>query len=224
MDKDAIKTTIAILSENKISPYDLLLAIGKDDVVPDEVIQSRKARVINRDGKENPAGYVINAIEDLKKLSFKGKDKVLDILHKAINKANNNALGQFDFKGDPKDQAQRLLHLVFIVTPLLAGADKFFNWSTDWGKYLSPTIENLSPLPKKKLMHLIGVIEMVAGIVTALNPQLGGYIVSAWLGAIAVNLVSLGENYDIVLRDLGLGLSALALARLSQGPVTKITT
>ena len=214
MDKKEIKSAIATLSDNGISPYDLLIAIGNADVVPEEIIENRKSRVLARDGKESPEGFLKNAIEDLQKMEFRGKDQVLKVLKGNAGITTLSGLGTFD--KSPSDQALCLLHLSFIITPLLAGADKFFNLTTDWSKYLAPSIEELSPLPKKKLMQLVGGIEMIAGIITALNPEIGGYIISGWLGLVTINIILSGKHYDVALRDTALALAALAMARLAK--------
>ena len=64
-------------------------------------------------------------------------------------------------------------------------------------------------------MYLVGAIEIVAGLVVAIRPQVGGYLVAAWLAGIIVNLLMMGEYYDIALRDFGLLLAAVALARIA---------
>jgi hypothetical protein len=221
MDKKEIKSAIATLSDNGISPYDLLLALGNTDVVPEEIVENRKSRVLVRDGKESPQGYLKNAIEDLQKVGFRGKDQVLKVLKGNAGITTLSGLGSLD--AEPADQALCLLHLGFIVVPLIAGADKFFNATTDWGRYVAPSVEELSPLPKKKLLQLIGGLEMIVGVITALNPEIGGYIISAWLGLVTANVLISGENYDVALRDSGLALAALAMARLAKGKATNPT-
>ncbi|NUR09399.1 MAG: hypothetical protein HOQ45_20640 [Nocardioidaceae bacterium] len=113
------------------------------------------------------------------------------------------------------DQAYRLLHTVFTIAPILFGLDKFVGLLTDWDKYLAPWINDLVPGSAHTAMLLVGVIEIVAGIVVAVRPDFGGYLVAAWLLGIIVDLVSMGKFYDIALRDFGLLVAALALARLA---------
>jgi hypothetical protein len=113
------------------------------------------------------------------------------------------------------DQAFLLLRTVFTIAPIAFGLDKFFNLLTNWEAYLAPWINHLVPGTAHTAMLLVGVVEIVAGIVVAVRPQFGGYLVAAWLGGIIVNLITLGDYYDVALRDFGLLVSALALARLA---------
>lgn len=112
-------------------------------------------------------------------------------------------------------QAFLLLRTVFTVAPILFGLDKFANLLTDWEKYLAPWINDLVPGSAHTAMLLVGVVEVVAGVAVALRPRFGGYLVAAWLLGIIVNLVTLGDYYDVALRDFGLFVAALALARLA---------
>ena len=118
--------------------------------------------------------------------------------------------------GEAVRQAYRLLHLGFTIAPIIAGADKFLNLLADWDKYLAPTIARLSPVGGHGLMLAVGVVEIVAGLVVALKPRYGGYLVAAWLWGIVLNLLLYPAYFDIALRDFGLSLGALALARLSE--------
>jgi hypothetical protein len=113
------------------------------------------------------------------------------------------------------EQAFLLLRTVFTIAPIAFGLDKFFNLLTDWEAYLAPWINDLVPGTAHTAMLIVGVVEIVAGIVVAVRPQFGGYLVAAWLGGIIVDLVTLGDYYDIALRDFGLLVAALALARLA---------
>lgn len=116
----------------------------------------------------------------------------------------------------PAYQAYQILHLAFVVAPVLAGLDKFFHLMVNWDMYLAPVIARLSPIGGHSLMLVIGVIEMIAGILVAVKPRIGAYVVCAWLLAIVINLLLVPGFFDIALRDFGLALGALALARLSQ--------
>jgi hypothetical protein len=118
-------------------------------------------------------------------------------------------------KTEPAFQAFWLLRIGFTVAPILFGLDKFAELLTDWERYLAPSIDNLVPGSAHQAMLAVGVIEIVAGIVVALLPRFGGYLVAAWLGGIIVNLLILGDFYDVALRDFGLLIGALALARLA---------
>jgi uncharacterized membrane protein YphA (DoxX/SURF4 family) len=116
---------------------------------------------------------------------------------------------------DPARQALVLLRTVFTVAPVLFGLDKFAHWLVDWDRYLAPEIVDALPGTAHELMYVVGAIEVVAGLVVALRPRFGGYLVATWLGAIIVNLLLQADYYDIALRDFGLLVGALALARLA---------
>ncbi len=99
----------------------------------------------------------------------------------------------------------------------LAGLDKFFNLLADWPMYLSPLATRVLPISAPAFMHIVGVIEMIAGLaVLAGLTRIGGYVIMVWLIAIAINLVTTGMFYDIAVRDVELSLGAFALARLSE--------
>jgi hypothetical protein len=112
-------------------------------------------------------------------------------------------------------QAFRILRFGFTVAPIIAGLDKFLHLLTDWDKYLAPLVSNTLGIRPHTFMMVVGVIEIVAGVVVAVNPRFGGYLVALWLFGIIVNLLLLGGYLDVALRDLGLFLGALALARLA---------
>lgn len=112
-------------------------------------------------------------------------------------------------------QAFLLLRTVFTVAPIAFGLDKFAGVMTDWEKYLAPWINDLVPGDAHTAMALVGVTEIVAGIVVAIAPRFGGYLVAAWLLGIIVDLLTLGGYADVALRDFGLLVGALALARLA---------
>ena len=116
---------------------------------------------------------------------------------------------------NPAFQAFALLRIGFTVAPILFGLDKFLDWLVDWEIYLAPEFNDLIPGSAHDAMLAIGVIEIVAGLVVALKPKFGGYLVAAWLGGIIVNLLLQADYYDIALRDFGLLLAALTLARLA---------
>jgi hypothetical protein len=118
-------------------------------------------------------------------------------------------------RDNPAYQAYLALRIGFVAAPILFGLDKFTNLLTDWTTYLAPTIDRLVPGSATSAMLAVGVVEIVAGLVVAARPKIGGYLVAAWLAAIITNLLLLGDYYDIALRDLGLLLAALALARLA---------
>ena len=116
---------------------------------------------------------------------------------------------------NPAYQAYLILRTGFIVAPILFGLDKFTNLLADWTVYLAPAIDRLVPGSASGAMLAVGVVEIVAGLVVAVRPKVGGYLVAAWLAGIITNLLLLGDYYDVALRDFGLLLAALALARLA---------
>ncbi|HEU4946367.1 MAG TPA: hypothetical protein VFT31_04375 [Kribbella sp.] len=116
---------------------------------------------------------------------------------------------------DPAYQAFLLLRTVFTVAPILFGLDKFANLLTDWPGYLAPWIDDLVPGSAQQAMYAVGVVEVVAGLTVAVLPRFGGWLVAAWLLGIIVNLLTIPGFYDVALRDFGLLVAAVALARLS---------
>jgi hypothetical protein len=117
---------------------------------------------------------------------------------------------------DPAYQAFMLLRTAFTVAPIAFGVDKASNLLTDWQRYLSPTIDQLVPGTAYQLMLVVGLVEVIAGVLVGLRPQLGAYLVAGWLAGIILNLLLIPGFYDVALRDFGLLVAALALARLAQ--------
>lgn len=115
----------------------------------------------------------------------------------------------------PSNQAYQILHVAFVLAPIVAGLDKFTHLLVNWDQYLAPWIAKLSPIGAHQLMSLVGIIEIVAGLAVAVKPRYGSWLVFAWLWLIIIDLVTYPGYYDIALRDFGLSLGALALARLS---------
>ena len=122
--------------------------------------------------------------------------------------------------GPAADQALVLLRTVFTIAPIAFGLDKFLELLTDWEQYLAPWVNDLTPGTAHQAMLAVGVVEILAGLLVAVRPDIGGYVVAAWLGGIIVNLVSMGEYLDVALRDVGLLVGALALARLAHAART----
>ena len=116
----------------------------------------------------------------------------------------------------PSRQAYQILRFGFTVAPILAGLDKFFHLLVNWDQYLPPVVNNLTGGRGHQLMLVVGVIEVIAGLGVAFKPRIFAYVVCAWLLLIIVNLLMIPGYFDVALRDLGLALGALALARLSQ--------
>jgi uncharacterized membrane protein YphA (DoxX/SURF4 family) len=126
-------------------------------------------------------------------------------------------------RADPVAQAFLLLRIAFTVAPILFGLDKFANVLTDdWTRYLAPAFNDVIPGNAADAMHIVGVVEIAAGLVVALTPRFGGLLVAGWLAGIIVNLLIVGGYGDIALRDFGLMLGALTLSRLATaGTATK---
>ncbi|HEU4834826.1 MAG TPA: hypothetical protein VFS90_10440 [Pyrinomonadaceae bacterium] len=116
----------------------------------------------------------------------------------------------------PGYQAFQILRTGFTVAPIVAGLDKFFHLLVNWDQYLPAFVNNLTGGHGHELMLAVGVIEIVAGLGVAFKPRLFAYVVSAWLLLIVINLLMIPGYFDVALRDFGLSLAALALARLSQ--------
>ncbi|HKT24241.1 MAG TPA: hypothetical protein VJR04_06530 [Terriglobales bacterium] len=117
--------------------------------------------------------------------------------------------------GSREYQAFQLLHLAFAVAPILAGLDKFFDLMVNWDHYLAPWIAHIVG-NTHGFMMLVGVVEIIAGVIVAVRPRWGAYLVALWLCGIVINLLSYPGFYDIALRDFGLMLGAIALGRLSE--------
>jgi uncharacterized membrane protein YphA (DoxX/SURF4 family) len=119
---------------------------------------------------------------------------------------------------NPAYQAYLLLRVGFTVAPILFGLDKFFNWAVDWTNYLAPWVNDIVPGSGQDFMYFVGAVEIAAGILVAVAPRLGAYVVAAWLAGIVVNLLTVDPPtyYDIALRDFALLLAALTLGRLAQ--------
>ena len=118
-------------------------------------------------------------------------------------------------RADPAAQAFWLLRVGFTVAPILFGLDKFFDLLVDWTVYLAPSFDRLIPGSANDAMLAVGAIEIAAGLLVAIKPKFGGAVVAAWLAGIIVNLLVLGDFYDVALRDFGLFLGALTLSRLA---------
>jgi uncharacterized membrane protein YphA (DoxX/SURF4 family) len=118
---------------------------------------------------------------------------------------------------DPAAQAFMLLRLAFTVAPILFGLDKFAEVLTDdWTRYLATEFNDVLPGSAQDAMYLVGAVEIVAGLLVLVAPRFGGLLVAGWLAGIIVSLLLVGGYGDIALRDFGLLLGALTLARLAQ--------
>jgi uncharacterized membrane protein YphA (DoxX/SURF4 family) len=116
---------------------------------------------------------------------------------------------------DPRYQAYLLLRIAFTAAPILFGLDKFTNLLVDWPKYLAPWVNDIVPGSGQDFMYVVGVVEIVAGVAVLVKPRYGAYLVAAWLAGIILNLLTYSGYYDVALRDFGLMLGALTLARLA---------
>jgi len=110
---------------------------------------------------------------------------------------------------------QTLLTFTYCLIPIVAGADKFTNLLTDWSKYLNPGLIPMLPFSAHVFMMVVGVIEIIAGVLVFLNPQKGAYVVSAWLVLIALTLLASGNYLDVAVRDLAMAIGAFTLAKIS---------
>jgi len=109
-----------------------------------------------------------------------------------------------------------ILRFTFGLVPIVAGLDKFTDLLTNWDMYLHPGIASMLPFSPHLFMQIVGVIEIIAGIIVLVRPAIGGYIVMAWLIGIALQLIASGKYFDVAVRDLVMSISALSLARLSK--------
>ena len=116
---------------------------------------------------------------------------------------------------DARYQAFALMRLAFTVAPIAFGLDKFFNVMVDWPIYLAPWLNDIAPGSGQDLMYVVGAVEILAGVIVAIKPRYGAYIVAGWLAGIILNLLALSGYYDVALRDFGLMLGAVTLARLA---------
>lgn len=113
-------------------------------------------------------------------------------------------------------QVHRTLRLTYGIVPVVAGLDKFTDFLTHWEKYLNPGISSILPFSPHTFMMIVGVIEIIAGIIVLVKPAIGGYIVMAWLALIAVTLLAGGNYPDVAVRDLTMAVGALSLSRISK--------
>jgi len=116
-------------------------------------------------------------------------------------------------------KVRQLLKYTYGIVPIVAGIDKFTNVLTDWKEYIAPSIAEHLPFSPATFMSIVGVIEIVAGLIVLIRPWIGGYIVMIWLIAIALNLLIGGHYYDVAVRDLVMAIGACSLAKLSVAEV-----
>lgn len=119
--------------------------------------------------------------------------------------------------GNAARQAYWVLRVAFTIVPIVAGIDQFTDKLANWDMYLAPVATRILPLPGHTLMMIAGTAEIIAGLSVAFAPRIGGWIVAVWLWLIIINLLVAAGFYDNALRDFGLSLGAVALARLGAG-------
>ena len=125
-------------------------------------------------------------------------------------------------KADPGAQAFMLLRIAFTVAPILFGIDKFAEVLNDnWTAYLATEYNDIIPGSAETAMYIVGVVEILAGLIVFVVPRFGGLLVAGWLAGIIVSLLLVGGYGDIALRDFGLLIGALALSRLASAYSTR---
>lgn len=109
-----------------------------------------------------------------------------------------------------------VLRITFGIVPIVAGIDKFTDLLVDWDMYLNPQIASMLPFSAHLFMQIVGVIEIIAGLIVLVKPSIGGWIVMAWLICIALQLLAMGKYLDVAVRDFVMSIGAMSLARLSR--------
>lgn len=133
-----------------------------------------------------------------------------------MSTSQNQSVNSMLTSGSGPDRAFFLLRTVFVIAPIAFGLDKFTEiLIDDWSVYLAPWVNDIVPGSAHQAMLAVGVIEIVAGVVVAISPRFGSLLVVGWLAGIILNLVTMGEFYDVALRDFGLLVAALSLAALA---------
>ena len=133
----------------------------------------------------------------------------MDITTHVKSHAHNAALTN-------SEKAASLLKWTYGLVPIVAGADKFMHILTDWDKYLAPAIANMLPVSTGSFMSVVGVIEIIAGILVLVRPKIGSLVVALWLIGIAFNLLLTGQYFDVAVRDVVMAISAFSLYMLSE--------
>ena len=131
------------------------------------------------------------------------------------NRNQQDGASSHGLRGDPSRQAYAVLRTAFTVAPIVFGLDKFPNLLVQWDRYLAPVLSDPLPVSPHQAMYVVGVIEVIAGLIVLVHPRLGAIVVAAWLAGIIVNLLLIPGYYDVALRDFGLLLAAVALQRLA---------
>lgn len=113
------------------------------------------------------------------------------------------------------NKIQTLMKYVFVIVPIVAGLDKYFNILVQWDSYLAPSTLELLPFSGETFMKIVGIVEIIAGLIVAFKTRIGAYIVSIWLLLIALSLIFMWWHPDVAVRDIVMAISAYVLARLS---------
>jgi hypothetical protein len=113
----------------------------------------------------------------------------------------------------------KLLQITYGIIPIVAGIDKFTNLLTNWEKYLNPALASLLPFSPHTFMLIVGVIEIIAGIIVLVKPRIGAFIVMGWLTIIAITLLAGGKYVDVAVRDLVMAIGAFSLALIAKNYV-----
>ena len=114
------------------------------------------------------------------------------------------------------EKSASLLKWTYGLVPIVAGADKFMHILTDWDKFLAPAIANMLPVSAGSFMSVVGVIEIIAGILVLVKPKIGSLVVALWLIGIALNLLLTGQYFDVAVRDVVMAIGAFSLYMLSE--------
>ena len=175
--------------------------------------QSERLRDVIPADRRVTAGHVVQ--QSTADRLIQSTDRRYPVRQRPLLHATTLTLRTLDFRGAASRQAFLLLRTVFTLAPILFGLDKFANVLTDWPRYLAPGINDIVPGTAQQAMYAVGVVEILAGIAVALVPRYGALLVAAWLAGIIANLLIIGDYYDVALRDFGLFVAALALARLA---------
>lgn len=112
-------------------------------------------------------------------------------------------------------EVQTIMKLTYGIVPIVAGADKFTNLLTNWTEYLNPTLTGILPFSGGTFMMIVGLIEIIAGVLVLIKPQKGAYLVCGWLVLIAISLLASGKYLDVAVRDLVMAIGAFCLAKIS---------
>jgi uncharacterized membrane protein YphA (DoxX/SURF4 family) len=115
-----------------------------------------------------------------------------------------------------------LLRYTFVIVPVVAGIDKFTDLLVNWDKYLNPQFVSMLPFPAHTFMMVVGVVEIIAGIIVLTKPEIGGLIVAGWLALISLTLLAGGNYLDVAVRDLVMAVSAFTMARIFNTQIKEI--